>query len=193
MGGDSVGNQISKAHSIVGTSKGRPDDDFYPTPEIATIELLKREKFDGVIYEPACGDGAIAKLLPNEKVIASDLYNRGYGTIGIDFLTHDFKEWKCDHIITNPPYRYAQEFVEKSLDLTRGKVAMLLKLQFLEGAKRYEMFRRTPLKTVYVFSKRLTLSRNGVKQKNSGMICFAWFVWEHGYAGTPQIDWILID
>lgn len=187
-----MNNQISKAHSIVGHSKGRPEGDFYPTPDFATIELLKREKFNGSIYECACGDGAIAKLLPKEnKIYATDLYDRGYGKSGVDFIKHDFKGWKCNNIITNPPYSLAQDFIEKALQVTTDKVAMLLKLQFLEGAKRYDMFKSTPFKKILVFSKRLTLSRNGVKQKNSGMICFAWFIWEHGYAENPTIDWIL--
>lgn len=67
---------------------------------------------------------------------------------------------------------------------------MLLKIQFLEGIKRYELFKTTPLKKVYVFSQRLKIYKKGVQQKNSTMMCFAWFVWEYGYEGEPIIDWI---
>jgi hypothetical protein len=68
---------------------------------------------------------------------------------------------------------------------------MLLRLQFLEGINRYLLlFRCNPPKTVYVFSKRLTFQRPSLYLKNSGMICYAWFVWEKGYTGRPQIDWI---
>ena len=50
-----------------------------------------------------------------------------------------------------------------------------------------------PLKTVYQFSKRVTLYKDGVKMKNSGMIAYAWYVWEKGYDGKPTIEWILDD
>jgi len=157
--------------------------------------LLKRESFIGNIFEPACGDGAISKILidkyPNQQIISSDLIDRGFGDTGIDFITYDFKN-KVDNIVTNPPYGLATEFVTKSLEMTSNKVAMLLKIQFLEGIKRYEMFKNSPLKTVYVFSQRLKIYKNGVKMNNSTMMCFAWFVWEHGYKGKPTIDWILL-
>ena len=71
-----------------------------------------------------------------------------------------------------------------------GKVAMLCKLQFLEGAKRKTMFEKSPLKKVLVFSKRLSLTRNGEKMENGGMICFAWYIFHHGYTGEPMIGWL---
>jgi hypothetical protein len=181
--------KLKRAQSLVGKSEGRPDDDFYPTPSYATEALLAVEKFDGVIWEPACGDGAICDVLVEHgyEILATDLNYRGYGQGDIDFLSLD---WKAENIITNPPYKLAEEFIKHSLKHTTGKVAMLCKLQFLEGAKRKVMFENTPLKSVYVFSKRLTMNRNGEKMKNSGMIAFAWFVWEHGYTGPPTIGWL---
>jgi len=183
-------NRLKRARSLVGTSTGRPENDFYPTPPEATLGLLSRETFTGTIWEPACGDGAISNLLieKGHQVFSSDLIDRGYGDTGIDFLTSDKK---FDNIITNPPYTLAQQFVEHSLSLTTGKVAMLCKLAFLEGGKRKTMFENTPLASVHVFSKRLTMTRNGIKMKNSGMIAFAWFVWDHDYKGSgPIIQWI---
>lgn len=195
MKGNWMSNQIDVAHSIQGVSKGRPDGDFYPTPPYATQELLKREVFCGSIYEPACGDGAISEVLkdiyPKQKIYSTDLYDRGYGDkTGIDFIAYDYNIKRFDNIITNPPYSLAQDFVEKSLQITNNKVAMLLKIQFLEGVKRYNMFKSTPLKSIYVFSKRLNMTRNGDRMKNSTMLCFAWFVWDKGYHGKPQVDWI---
>jgi hypothetical protein len=117
------------------------------------------------------------------------LVDRGYGEVGKDFLTFS----KCgvvDHIVTNPPYSLAQEFIETALSASTGKVAMLLKLAFLEGEKRRKMFQSTPLARVHVFSKRLKLTRNGDVYKNGGMIAFAWFVWEHGCTHKAEIDWI---
>ena len=185
----------SKASIIAGGNQGnREEHDFYPTPPNATESILKLEKLNGSIYECACGDGAISKVLkefyPNQPVFSSDLIDRGYGNVGIDFLTFDYMGKKFDNIITNPPYRFATEFVKRALSMSNEKVLMLLKIQFLEGNKRQELFRNSPLKKVYVFSKRLNINKNGIGTKNSTMICFAWFVWDKNYAGKPEIDWV---
>lgn len=121
------------------------------------------------------------------KIISSTIDEHGYGETGIDFLK---TSRTVNAIITNPPYRLAQKFVEHALECATSKVAMLLKIQFLEGYGRLKLFRCYPPKTVYVFSRRLTIYRNGDPMKNSGMICYAWFVWEKGYTSKPQIDWI---
>lgn len=182
-----------RAQSIVGTSEGRPDKDFYPTPAYATEALLEREQFPGLIWEPACGDGAISKVLKSYDydVMSTDIHDYGYADMDskLDFLK--VKDVGIvDHVVTNPPFKYAQDFVERSLQVSNGKVALLLKLVFLEGQKRQAMFKETPLETVYVFSKRVQFGRNGDNYKNSGMIAFAWFVWNKNYSGKPQIDWI---
>lgn len=188
-----------KANGLAGkknTGK-REKDDFYPTPPHATRALLDRVEFNGSVWEPACGDGAISEVLKEYgfKVYSTDKFDRGYGVSGIDFLEWDWKQTfnrKPSNIITNPPYKIAQEFVEKSLECTTGKVAMLLKLNFLESARRYEMFQNTPLKEVLVFSKRLNFYEGTLEgNKRSGVLAFAWYVWEHGYEGKPQISWIL--
>lgn len=177
---------LKKAQSIVGFSENRNSMDNYPTPEIAVIELLKRETFPGLVWEPACGSGNIAKFFDN--CMASDIRkNNIYGEGGVDFL---FENRKVDCVVTNPPYRYAQKFVEQALFCTNKKVAMLLKLVFLESISRYALFQESPLKTVYVFSKRLPLTKEGDNRKQSSMLAFAWFVWEHGYKGKPVIEWI---
>lgn len=188
---DDLDDRRKRAMSLVGTSEGRPDHDFYPTPPEAVHALLSVEDFPGLIWEPACGDGAISKVLEEtgHTVYSTDLIDRGYGSAGpeYDFLTY---EYKSDHIITNPPFTLAEEFVRRGLAQTSGKVAILCKLQFLEGAKRKAMFESVPLKAVYVFSKRLSMTRNGEKMKNSGMIAFSWHVYEHGYTGKPTIGWL---
>lgn len=122
------------------------------------------------------------------RVLSTDLVDRGYGEGNHDFFTSSYV---ADHIVTNPPYILAEQFVRNSLTKTTGKVAMLCKLAFLEGAKRRAFFAETPLARVYVFSKRISLYRNGEKGSySSSMIAFAWFVWEHGYEGEPVIRWI---
>jgi hypothetical protein len=182
---------MSRAHSIVGVSEGRPETDFYRTPVEATKALLDMESFPGIIWEPACGDGAISKALIEAglDVVSSDLFHYGYGVHGVDFLQ---SSETVDHIITNPPFKHAQDFVQVALNSTTGKVAMLLKLQFLEGRKRKVFFESSPLKKVYVFSNRLKLTRNGNDEqyKNGGMMVFAWFVWDHSHDGPPTIEWL---
>ena len=175
------------SNTIVGSSHiDRPDDDYYKTPEWAIKLLLQYKEFHGEIWEPACGDGAISKFLPG-GVISSDLYDRGFGVGGVDFLN---ETRTVDHIVTNPPYKIAQEFVEHSLQCARGKVAMLLKLAFLEGQRRKPFFEKTPLRTVYVFSKRVDFGRGNEPGKGSGLLAYAWFVWEIGYCGKPTIAWL---
>lgn len=183
--------KTKRAQSIVGTSAGRPEGDFYPTSPEATLALLQAEKFTGTIWEPACGDGAICKVLEDfgySDILASDLIDRGYGDRPHDFLT---SKWTADNIITNPPFTLAQEFVERSLERTTGKVAMLCKLVFLEGQKRKAFFENTPLARVHVFSKRIQFYREGERGNlGTSMLAFAWFVWEHGHDGPPAISWI---
>lgn len=179
---------INNLYLVGSSDQDRESQDFYPTPEYATRSLLSIEKFEGSIWECACGDGAISKLLPKEnKVISSDLVDRGYGEVGIDFLKENRK---VDNIITNPPYKLAQEFIEHSLKCANKKVVMLLKLNFLEGQKRYDFFKSTPLRSVYVFSKRLSFDKGNEKGKGSGLLAYAWYIWEQGYKGNPYIDWI---
>lgn len=186
----------SKALSIVGSSRNNGDrqvDDFYPTPAYATEALLNKEVFEGNIWECACGEGDMSKvfLANGYTVYSSDLVNRGYGESDIDFLKYEGENF--DNIITNPPYKHALEFVLQAKKYASRKVAMFLKTVFLESESRYEMFhdKEFPLKTVYQFSKRVTLYKDGVKMKNSGMISYAWFVWERGYVGQPTLKWIL--
>jgi len=184
---------MNKALSIVGSSRSngeREVDDFYPTPPYAVEELLKREEFIGNIWECACGEGDISNVLIKNgfNVISTDLMNRGFGE-QLDFLSSDLV---VDNIITNPPYKLALDFVLKSKEQCRTKFAMFLKTVWLESEVRYNMFQDTefPLKTVYQFSKRVTLYKGGIKMKNSGMIAYAWYVWEKKYVGKPTIEWI---
>jgi len=121
-----------------------------------------------------------------DNTISTDLINRGYGEAGIDFLkTHKEVDW----IITNPPYSLATEFAEHALDCANN-VALLCKIQFLEGVKRFEFFKNHPPKKVCVFSSRLKIYKNGTKTNNSTMLCFAWFIWEKSFSGQTTIEWI---
>lgn len=112
---------------------------------------------------------------------------------GVDFLSLQVDEsWDGD-IITNPPYKYAREFVEAALGvvLPGGKVAMFLKLQFMEGQARKSLFLNSPPRTIYVSSSRLVCAKNGEFDKTNGSaVAYAWYVWEKGFAGTTGVKWI---
>lgn len=119
----------------------------------------------------------------------------GCGIVGgVDFLTENYPE-KFNNVITNPPFSLAKEFAEKALEVSTGKVILFAKIQFLEGRQRKDFFTTHPPKAVYVFSKRVNPLRNGLEVDENGKpwsstMCFAWFVWEHGYTGEPCIRWI---
>ena len=185
------------------TTRDRVDNDFYATPRNAIEAILNEVKLNGSILEPAAGQGHISKLLkeyyPYSEIVSTDLIQREerFGIPiqgGVDFLTHEFNR-KFDNVITNPPFNLAQEFIERSLQLSNDKVIMFAKIQLLEGNKRRELFDNTPLKYVYVFSKRVNPLRNGEELDENGKpwsstMCFAWFVWEHDYEGEPIIRWL---
>lgn len=176
-------------------SRGRVDKDFYATHPESTLSLLKVEEIIYPALEPACGEGHIAKLLDPYKTKSFDLVDRGYGNVGIDFLTNDFIG-EYNTVITNPPFNLFQEFIEKALKIAKKKVIMFGKLQALEGQKRATFLQTTPLKTVYIFKKRQQPMRNGktndeiTGKKMSSTMAFAWYVWEIGYTGEPIIKWI---
>jgi hypothetical protein len=151
---------------------------------------MEREKFDGVVWEPACGNGAMSEVIMGYNVVvSSDIVNRGYGDWFGDFL---LESQTCENIITNPPFKYAQAFVEQAKKLADKKIAMFLKLVFLESSSRYKMFqdKSFPLKTVYVFCKRVPIYKAGMEMKNSGLVAYAWFVWDKKYQGKPYLEWI---
>ena len=164
--------------------------DFYPTPEWATRALIDCERFDGDIWECACGDGAMSTVLEanGSNVFSSDLYDRGYGEIGIDFRKAN-KPFK--NIITNPPFNASEEFVQSGLKLTQGKFAFLLRLAFLEGAGRQQsIFLKAPPSKVWVFSERITFYPKGAKKAGSGTTAYAWFVWDKDHSGNTEISWL---
>jgi hypothetical protein len=165
----------------------RNKNDFYPTPPEATLALLNKQKFEGNIWECACGDGAISKILIDEgyDVYSSDLIDRNYGDVGLDFLESNKK---YDNIITNPPFKLSLEFTLKALSCVNNKAVFLHKLTYLEGIKRYQnIFNLNKLEKVLIFSRRLGFKKN---DKKGGLMCFAWFIFDVNYNGKPQIDWI---
>lgn len=163
--------------------------DFFETPGYVVEKLLDKEKFKGNIFEPACGTGSISKILIRRgyKVISSDVIFRGFGE-KMDFF--DLRG-PVDNIITNPPYNILNEFILHSLEITKNKVALFLRLTSLEGVKRYQtIYSKNKLRKVYVFSKRVRFYHSYYK-KYLGVITYAWFIFDMRYKGNPTLDWII--
>lgn len=180
------------------SDKERHKNDYYATNPFALIKLLEIEKFNKNVWENAVGGGHLANVLKEQgyEVFATDIINRGYkDTVYYDMVNMNKEQaihWNGD-IITNPPYKYAYEFIENSLDAidNGSKIAMLLKVQFLEGQKRKKLFQKSPPRKIYVFSKRVNCAKNGEFDKYpSSAIAYAWFVWVKGFQGDPVIKWI---
>ena len=195
---DWTGNQNSIYKTLGAsnhTDKERESNDYYATEPKAVELLLELETFAPYVWECACGAGHLSEVLMSKgyTVISSDLIDRGYGYSGVDFL-QSAKQFDGD-IVTNPPYRYAKEFVEHALKIvTDGhKVAMFLKVQFLEGKARRELFEKYPPKVIYVASSRLLCAKNGefekMRQGGGSAVAYAWFVWEKGFTGDTIVKW----
>lgn len=178
----------------ISKTANRESNDFYATDPKAMIELLKCEKFSHKIWECACGEGNLSKVLKlyGYDVYSTDLINRGYQDELLDFLKTS-KKFDGD-IITNSPFKYTTEFILKSLELIDygNKVAMFLKLNHLSGINRYkEIFSKYPPYRVYVFSGRISCSKNnepaGFKH---GALDYCWMIWEKGLIGPTELKWI---
>jgi hypothetical protein len=175
------------------TEEQRQKEDYYATDPIAVELLLDLETFNKDIWECACGEKHLSNVLEKRgfNVRSSDIIKRCDNIEEYDFLGMENIEWNGD-IITNPPYKYAEEFVYKALQIipTGNKVAMFLRLQFLEGKKRKALFKNFPPKKIYVTSSRISCAKNGDFEKySSGAVAYAWFIWQKGYKGDTIIKW----
>ncbi len=170
----------------------REKHDYYATDPIAIPILFNEEKFTNV-WECACGEGWLSSEIKKYGVLgrSSDLIDRGYGEVGVDFLSNSNTFWYGD-IITNPPYKYSKEFVEKALEIIPkgNKVAMFLKLQFMESKNRKSLFQNHPPKTIYVSSSRIKCYKNGKNDTKNSAIAYAWYVWQKGYKNDPIVKWV---
>lgn len=169
-------------------SNKRNKNDLYQTPYSMTRRLLDNEIFNGSILEPACGNGAITKVL-------FEIYR---DVVGQDIEKDFLKETtQYDNIITNPPFSLALEFVVKAKQLCKDKIALLLPITYLNGKKRYEQVwqdKEFPLARVYIFTRYAWLTADDVrddgKYESHGLNSLAWFVWQKHYKDQPVIKWI---
>ncbi len=171
-------------------------DNFYPTPPEATRALLSVESFDGAIHEPACGEGHIARELEaaGHTVVATDLNDRGYGTVGLDFLGQTVP--LAPHIVTNPPYGrgLADAFLRKALLLTQqtgGKIALLLNLSSLAEPTRTALWRSRPPTRLYAIDDIVCWpERERAPPAHFTRQRYVWAVWTSHHKGPSAFWWL---
>lgn len=175
--------------------KDSPDD--FPTPPWATRALIehildKDELASLTCLEPACGAGHMAKVL-NEyfrEVDFADAFQYGYGEIR-DFLTHPYGRNSVDWVITNPPFRLAEEFVLRALGIARCGVAILARTVFLESVGRYKgIFREIPPTKFAQFTERVPMVKGRLDIKATTATGYAWLIWEKEISEPPRLMWV---
>ena len=177
--------------------RNRAPFEFYPTPPRAIRALLEAEEFEGSIWEPACGDGAIARELTAHgyDTTATDITDWGYGEPGQDFLTAD--KPLARNIVTNPPYGrgLADKFVRKALGFTAqtgGRVAMLLNIASLCHPSRHDSYICKPPSVIYALDECVCwpcgdpqlATRHTTKHR------YVWMIWDHGFTGETVFRWL---
>jgi hypothetical protein len=189
--GAEVVSVMGKNYSRNNNEKRSPKD-FYQTPYELTRALLDREFFTADVLEPCAGQGAIVDVLKewDRDVTSFDISDTENGDN--DFLWYGKQH---ENIITNPPFSLAMDFILKAKVIAKYKFAMLLPLSYLHGKERYSVIYKDtkfPLSTVFPFTRYITLSEEKTEFANkSGMIVYAWFVWDKiDRKRDPIIRWI---
>ena len=180
------------------TEKVRQNEDYYATDPQAAEMLLEIEDIDKSkpIWECASGEGHLSNVFKEHgyKVRTSDIVKRTETTEVLDFLSDDITDWD-GNIITNPPYKFAVQFIEKAMNIIHegNKCIMFLKLQFMEGKSRRKLFEKYPPKTIWVSSSRIMCAKNGdfyeMIKGGGSAVAYAFYVWEKGYKGNTILRW----
>jgi len=188
--------------SATGRGRERNPRDFYRTPAWCVEALLEHEHLMPVVYDPACGDGAILEVLQSSfhtvhgleldastALLASQALDTPIA-VG-DYLDPDVVHPFRSDVVMNPPYKLAAEFVRAALQRSepRAKVCALLRLGFL-GSSRKRIDLVGPgscLKSVYVLAKRPSFTGDSRTDASS----YAWFVWQAGYVGPSTVSVVL--
>jgi hypothetical protein len=184
--------RVKTALRIVGNpdKANYSENGFYPSPDDAFEDLLRVEKFQSKIWEFACGTGEPSEVMlrAGYEVHATDLIDRGYGIGGVDFLLTQQSGSLPRDLVTNPPYNdmLPEKMIAHAFEVLKvRKLALLVRLNFLEGKRRKKMFAKYPPSKIYFFSRRLKFTRPGYTGKPKGLIAYAWIVWEEGRQPEP--------
>jgi hypothetical protein len=199
VGGTSRIVMQNTSHAVM-AQRAEPGDspDDFPTPPWATRGLIehvledKRALAQMTCLEPACGAGHMAKVLKEyfREVQCADAYHYGYGLVR-DFLAYRYERNAVDWVITNPPFRLAQEFVLRALPIARNGVAILARTVFLESVGRYEaIFRDSPPSKFAQFVERVPMVKGRLDAKATTATGYAWLVWQKDTAVGTKLMWV---
>lgn len=182
--------------------RSEPQDslDDFPTPPWATRALCewlgenRFQLFNCDCREPAANRGHMVAPLKEyfRDVEAADIHDYGAGFPVEDYLWPVVRN-KVDFVITNPPFRLAQQFIEKMLEQSRLGCAVIVRSAFLEGVGRYnDLFSRTPPTDILQFSERVVMHKGKLSAKGSTATAYCWLVWrkQRGAAGRTRMHWI---
>jgi hypothetical protein len=194
-----MGFRVQNTSHAVMAQRHEPSDslDDFPTPPWATRALAEHVLDTAALrsltcLEPACGAGHMAKVLAEYFAVvrASDAHTYGYGELR-DYLVSPYEAGSWDWVITNPPFRLADEFVQRSLQVARHGVAILARTVFLESVQRYEkLFRGVPPTLFAQFVERVPMVKGRLDEKASTATGYAWFVWSKGELSSTQLTWV---
>lgn len=188
----------NRSHAVMSQRfEARESLDDFPTPPWATRALMEQIISPLIVgtksscLEPACGRGFMSEALKEyfHEVDSRDVFEYGYGEID-DFLKSTTKK-KYDWVITNPPFKNAEDFILKGLSIANKGVAVLVRTVFLESVGRYErLFSKTPPSIVAQFVERVPMVQGRVDKQASTATGYAWIIWTKDFNGTPSMRWI---
>lgn len=188
----------NKSHAVMAQrTEGKLSLDDFPTPPWATRALIehvigKDTVIGSTCLEPACGRGHMAVALGEyfSAVKAQDIFEYGFGSVA-DFQKANHPDNSFDWVITNPPFRLAEDFISRSLSIARVGVAMLVRTVFIESVGRYErLFKPIPPARVAQFTERVPMVKGRVDKKASTATGYAWVVWEKSTQLSTSLVWV---
>jgi hypothetical protein len=186
------------SHAVMAQrTEGKQSLDDFPTPLWATRALIehvvgKDAVVDLTCLEPACGRGHMAVALGEyfSEVKAHDIFDYGFGSVA-DSQKTKHADNSFDWVISNPPFRLAEDFITRSLSIARVGVAMLVRTVFIESVGRYDrLFRPIPPARVAQFTERVPMVKGRVDKKASTATGYAWIVWEKSTQLGTSLVWI---
>lgn len=202
----------NRSTAVMQRRRVAPDSlDYFPTPPFATRALaeflvsISEPVAEQSVWEPACGEMHMVRPLREifASVRASDVHQYGDHEL-LDFALLGATEPPVDWVVSNPPFRLAEEFIHTGLHVARRGVAMLLRSAFLEGQERHaSLFRNAPPSYVLQFVERVAMLEGRLVQigtvdpfaekagtKVSTATSYVWLIWlKHG-DGDTRLRWI---
>lgn len=168
--------------------------DFFATPPWATRalveEVLRPEgllgpAIDGeTVLDPCCGAGHMAIPLSESfsAVVATDIHDWGFGEArdrDFTMATRDSIGRRIDWVVCNPPFNLAERFLDRGLAIAETGVAMLLRLNWLEGMERHDLIFSTRHRPHLVcpFAERVAMIEGCWDPEASSATAYGWFLW----------------